>query len=264
MDWSRAKTIFIVTFLLLNIFLGFQLNEKKSANKINLLAEATLQERLLEMNITITADLQEEQLTGTYISGSVEEPLKHLVETRKANHEVKETYGEFIFVDVKEPFPLNRGDATLQIQAKEFIRQHIIYGEKYRYSHFDEQLKLVHFYQVYEGKKVDNFENGRSPLILHLDEQLQVIRYEQNYLTIQPIHPQGKEQELLTSIKAIEKLFNVNLIPSDSQIHKVELTYLSFFKPIGEIQVFAPMWKIAVNEQVYFVNAIDGAIQNIQ
>lgn len=261
MDWSRAKTIFIITFLLLNIFLGYQLNEKKTASNINFTAEATLQERLSEMNITIAVELFEEQLTGTYISGTTELSLEPEI---SPNQQIVLVEDEFITVELEEPFPLLQGEKSIHVQAKEFIVAHVVHGEEYRYSHFDSGLMQIYFYQTYEGKKVDNYESGRLPLMLQLDDEMNVISYEQNYLTIQPIHPQGKEQEVISSIKAIEKLFNAQLIPPDSKITKVEWSYFSFFKPHGEVQVFAPMWNIGVNDQVYYVNAIDGAIQNIQ
>ncbi|MFN7252002.1 MAG: two-component system regulatory protein YycI [Anaerobacillus sp.] len=265
MDWSRAKSIFIITFLLLNLFLGYQLNEKRDASNISVLLEATLHERLSEMNIAIAVELIEEQITGTYISGSSDLSLETTIDSENPTQQLVEAGDEFVTVELKEPFPLIYNEHnSISVQAQEFIRQQIVNGDEYRFSHFDEELKQIYFYQTYEGKKVDNYESGRFPLLLQLDKKSQVISYEQNYLTIQPIHPQGKEQEVITSIKAIEKLFNEQLIPPDSEINKVELSYFSFFNPLGEVQVFAPMWNIGVNEQVYYVNAIDGAIQNIQ
>ncbi|OIJ17029.1 hypothetical protein BKP37_00280 [Anaerobacillus alkalilacustris] len=265
MDWSRAKTIFIITFLLLNIFLGYQLNEKKDASNINFLLEATIQERLSEMNIVIEAELLDEQLTGTYISGAVEVPLDKEVERKKNSQKVVEVNDDGIVVSLNNPHSFRQKDGPIQEQAKEFVLQHINFGQHYRFSHYDSKLKQVFFYQTYQGKKVDNYESGRLPLLLQLNNDFEVVMYEQNYLTIQPIHPPGKEQELLSSMRAIEKLFNQQLIPPDSVITKIELSYYSFFKPPqGEVQVFAPMWNIGVNEQIYYVNAIDGAIQNIQ
>ncbi|RXJ02810.1 hypothetical protein DS745_05735 [Anaerobacillus alkaliphilus] len=261
MDWSRAKTIFIITFLLLNIFLGYQLNEKKTASNINFTAEATLQERLSEMNITIVVDLHEEQLTGTYISGTTELSLETQIPD---NQEVLMVEDEFVTVLLEDPYPLLQGEQSIHVQAKQFVVDKVVNGQEYRYSHFDRELMQIYFYQTYEGKKVDNYESGRLPLMLQLDEDMEIVMYEQNYLTILPIHPQGKEQEVISSIKAIEKLFNAQLIPPDSKITKVEWSYFSFFKPHGEVQVFAPMWNIGVNDQIYYVNAIDGAIQNIQ
>lgn len=264
MDWSSAKTIFIITFLLLNVFLGYQLNEKKAASNISLLAEATLQERLSEMNIIIDVDLNEEKLTASYISGAADLNIDANISNQKLAQTVKEKIGDVFVVNLEEPFSLVRSDRSIDSLAKEFVQQHVIHGDEYRFSHIDEDLKEIYFYQTYEGKKVDNYESGRFPLILQLDDQLQVNQYEQNFLVLQPIHPQGKQQEMLTSIKAIEKLFNGQLIPPDSKINKVELSYFSFFKPLGEVQVFAPTWNIGVNEQIYYVNAIDGAVQNIQ
>jgi regulatory protein YycI of two-component signal transduction system YycFG len=265
MDWSRAKSIFIITFLLLNLFLGYQLNEKRNANKISLLAEATLQERLSEMNIIISADLHEEQLTGTYISGLTDVSLKSVIEGKNFAQQVNMIDDEVIEVQLNRPYSLDSGNRNIRVDSKEFLLHYVSFGDEYRYSHYDDQLNQIFFYQTYEGKMVDNYESGRFPLVLHLDEHYRITAYEQHYLTLHPIHPQGKEQEIITGIKAIEKLFNEHLIPPDSEINKVELSYFSFFsKPLGEVQVFAPMWNIGVNGQVFYVNAIDGAVQNIQ
>lgn len=264
MDWSKAKTIFIITFLLLNTFLGYQLNEKKASSNINLLLEATLQERLSEMNITISVDFIEEHLTGMYISGSTDLSLENQITSTKLDQMVKEADDEIVTIQLVEPYPIVQNEKSIEIQVKEFLAANIVNGQEYRFSHYDSDLGQIYFVQTFEGKKVENHESGNYPLILHLNEEKQIIFYEQNYLSIQPIHAKGKEQEIISSIKAIEKLFNAQLIPPDSNINKVELSYYSFFKPHGEVQVFAPMWNIGVNEQIYYVNAIDGAIQNIQ
>lgn len=265
MDWSRAKSTFIITFLLLNVFLGYQLIEKKEASNISLILEATLQERLSEMNITIVADLNEEQqLSGTYISGSPEIAIDTVIAEKKATQQIKAVIDETLIIVLNGPYSLDRVDRDFESAAKGFVFENVTFGEEYRFSHYDENLKQIYFYQTYEGKKVDNYESGHLPLLLQLDQDLNIVHYEQDYLMLQPLHPQRKEQEILTSIKAIEKLFNRQLIPSDSEINKVELSYFSFFKPHGEVQVFAPMWNISVNDQMYNVNAIDGAIQNIQ
>lgn len=264
MDWSRAKTIFIFTFLLLNIFLGIQLNEIRVANNLNLLAEATLQERLSEENITITVELQEDPLIGTYISGFADFPLKETIKTELKSHKVVESEDDFLVVSIEEPLSLDLANSTVEAASANFLEEHIINGSEYLFSHYDRELNQIYFYQTFDGKKVEYYESGRFPLMLQLDDQNNIVLYEQSYLMIQPILPQGKEQEILTSIRAIEKLFNKQLIPADSEIHKVELSYYSFFKPLGEIQVFAPMWNIGVNDNIYYVNAIDGAVQNIQ
>ncbi len=264
MDWSRAKTIFIIIFLLLNIFLGYQLYQKKDASNISLRTEATLQDRMSEMNIKIGVELNDEYITDTYISGVAERELDTIIAKEKQKQKVKKVVNEVVTVSLKEPFPLVNGQRSIEIQVKDFVIQYIVNGAEYRFSHFNEDLKQIYFYQTYEGKKVYNYESGRFPLVLQLDDNMKIVKYEQNYLTLQPIQPHGEKLEVLTSIKAIEKLFNDQLIPPDSRITKVELSYFSFFKPLGEVQVFAPMWNIGVNDQIYYVNAIDGAIQNIQ
>src|SRR5699024_9607058 len=59
MNWSRTKLIFIVAFLILDLFLAFQLYEKyKNAGKIQSLpSEDTPEERLEASDITLTSEL---------------------------------------------------------------------------------------------------------------------------------------------------------------------------------------------------------------
>ncbi|COG88691.1 Uncharacterized protein conserved in bacteria [Streptococcus pneumoniae] len=39
MDWDRIKTIFIVTFFVLDLFLIFQFIQKQDSNQLELIAE---------------------------------------------------------------------------------------------------------------------------------------------------------------------------------------------------------------------------------
>ena len=53
MDWSRAKTIFIITFLLLDIFLIQQLISQRNENTFDTIEETTIDERLEAQNIQV-------------------------------------------------------------------------------------------------------------------------------------------------------------------------------------------------------------------
>lgn len=44
MEWNRTKTIFIIVFLILDIFLAFQYFDKRSNNQFPILEKSTLQE----------------------------------------------------------------------------------------------------------------------------------------------------------------------------------------------------------------------------
>ncbi|MGQ0417826.1 two-component system regulatory protein YycI, partial [Bacillus sp. HC-TM] len=46
MDWDRIKTIFIVTFFVLDLFLIFQFIQKQDSNQLELIAETKIDQEL--------------------------------------------------------------------------------------------------------------------------------------------------------------------------------------------------------------------------
>lgn len=256
MDWSKTKTIFIITFLLLNSFLWYQLLEKKNSTKISVLSEATLQERLNEMNILLEVEISDENSKGTHISGKREAFLEKNINALQ-KQEVVLIDEETIVSQLYEPFSLMR--THLENDLEQFLNEYVLFGEEYRFGGWSEELRQAVFFQTYEGITVYSHDGGQ--LILQMDEDYQITNYHQRYLAI---HRQGREQEMLSGVKAVEILFNEKLIPAGSLITQVELGYYSLFRPLGDVYVLAPMWSVRIDDHHYLVNAIDGAIQNIK
>src|SRR5213079_61969 len=46
MDWSKIKTIFILTFLILDVYLFYQFMKIRDANKFEFITEATFEDKL--------------------------------------------------------------------------------------------------------------------------------------------------------------------------------------------------------------------------
>ena len=45
MDWSKIKTIFILTFLILDVYLLFQFMKIRDANKYEVITEASIEDK---------------------------------------------------------------------------------------------------------------------------------------------------------------------------------------------------------------------------
>ncbi|MGO4889049.1 two-component system regulatory protein YycI [Anaerobacillus sp. MEB173] len=255
MDWSKTKTIFILTFFLLNSFLGYQFMEKKNSTNVSPLTEATLEERLKEMSVTVEVSIPDESVKGTHISGKLEAFLKENVENL-SGQSARIVDEKMIVSQLDNPFLLSR--TNTQYDLEQFLNEYILFGENYRFGGWNEETLQAGFYQTYAGITVYNYDGGQ--LIVQVDENNQIIGYQQRYLAI---HRQGREQEMLSGLKAVEILFKENLIPYESHITQVELGYYSLFRPLGEVHVLAPMWSIRINDDHYLVNAIDSSIQHI-
>ena len=75
---------------------------------------------------------------------------------------------------------------------------------------------------------------------------------------------QGREREMMSSLKAIEVLLNEKIIEINDTVTNVEFGYYSFFSPQGDVQVFAPMWRVSLeDDHTYLVNAIEGTVQQL-
>lgn len=68
MDWSKTKTIFIIAFLILDCFLGYQFMEKRNNSQLDVILETTIEEQL-EANGINYVELPKEITKATYVSG---------------------------------------------------------------------------------------------------------------------------------------------------------------------------------------------------
>ncbi|KHF40088.1 two-component system regulatory protein YycI [Halalkalibacter okhensis] len=256
MDWSRTKTIFIITFFLLNIFLSWQLVETHNMNQISMITEATIQEVLRENNVKIEVDLPEEESTGVLVVG------KHLdlspEEILASEEQEAELIDEHTIVaELKEPFPLTREDFSNELGT--FLSTYVFEGDEYRFGGFDPEKNRVFLYQAYGDKTAYTLDD--EPLILQLNEDLQIISYQQRFFQFE--EQDGEEREMLSSLKAIEVLLNDQLIRPNQTVTNVQFGYYSFFNPTGDVQVFAPMWRVTVDGETYLVHAIGGSVQQL-
>lgn len=254
MNWSQAKTILIFTFVILNAFLIIQLRELMNANQINVIAEATIQDRLNDMNVEVKVPYNDEHLSGHHIVSRnkkvTQEEFNQLF-----NQKVTIINDETILSTLNEPVQLKDGD--LEQQLRQFLSVHVFQSKNYHFVRYDETKQQVLFMQKYDGKVMYSFD--AAPLIVQLDKDYRIISYQQNILEVEE---QGRIQDFLSSSKAIEILLNEQLIKGDQKIESIELGYYSFFRPLGNVQVFAPMWRIMIDDANFLVNAIDGSVQD--
>ncbi|MDG5789432.1 two-component system regulatory protein YycI [Evansella sp. AB-P1] len=258
MDWSKTKSIFIVTFLLLNIFLGFQLVEKQTAGNINLIYRETLHELLEENNIEITLSNIEETKMGSPIIGFSKTFQLETLESQFENQEFTITTNErTVYSELENPYKLSENN--LEASVESFLEDHVFNGTSYRFSSFDEEQGTIGFFQTYMDQPIDNHERGSFHLVLHVNEELAIDGYHQSYIEI---NQEIREQELLSLLQAIEILFDNQYIPANTVIEDAGLGFYSLLPQSGEFQVYAPMWRIGIGDTYQYVNAIDGTIQS--
>ncbi|RFU67284.1 hypothetical protein D0469_15425 [Peribacillus saganii] len=251
MEWSKTKSIFIIVFLVLNIFLLFQYMEKRNSNKYEYIPETSLEEDLTENDITygkLPDNVKEEK----YVTAKSKTFTKDDVQKLKGQGAA--ITGETLLVSILEkPFKIDEDFKSEQLDK--YIKDTVLFGEDYRFWAFDEEQNTIIYYQEYQKKMFYN--NANAELRLHVNSNREIESYEQTYL--ENIETFNDPVEILPPLQAIEILFTNDDLKAKSDITKVELGYYTYVQTASH--VLAPTWRIVVdNKKNLFVNAFEGQI----
>lgn len=253
MDWSKTKSLFIITFLILNIFLGYQLIQKRDSSQLDLLKELSIEEKLAEEDITYEV-LPKEPEELSYISGKVKVFTEEDVKTLK-NQDVNIDTAGILKATFTDPIKLSLTD---QMKIEQFVKDHILSGDKYTVWEVDEEAGTIVLIQQYQNYKVFGQSANISGVIyLYLNEDHEVTSYEQ---TLIPEFEEHELEELIKPMETLENLFNNFHLKSGSHVSKVEIGYYPLV-PYSESQLLAPAWHVIIDDETHiYVNAIEGQI----
>ncbi|PLS15762.1 hypothetical protein CVD28_20895 [Bacillus sp. M6-12] len=251
MEWSKTKSIFIIVFLVLNIFLLFQYMEKRSSNKYEYIPVTTLEEDLKENEITygkLPDGIKEEK----YVTAKSKAFTKGDVQKMKGQGAT--IAGETTLISILEkPYKVEKDFKSEQLNK--FISDTVLFGDEYKYWSFDEEQNTIIYYQEFQDKMFYNNPNGE--LRFHLNENGEIDSYEQTYL--EDIETFNDPEEILPPLQAIEILFTNDDLGAKSEITNVELGYYTYVQTASH--VLAPTWRIVVDgKKNLFVNAFEGQI----
>ncbi|PYZ96226.1 hypothetical protein CR205_17865 [Alteribacter lacisalsi] len=253
MDWSRAKTILIMTFIFLNAFLIFQLVEKRNAENMSVMAQEdhSFQELLRRQNIEISIDDPEADEEGQYISGEGHEfgdEEQSMIEEQFEDQEISFRRNQMIRAVLDEPQELFGLDMASSVES--FLADHLYNGDEYRFASYDEEERMIRAFQVYEDEPL-RYRGEESHVILYLTEDGEVEGYDQRYMDFSP----QLAPELMTPLEAIEVLILEYGI-ADVVIDEVELGHYNMTPAnMDAHEYYAPMWRVTVDDEYYFVNA---------
>lgn len=252
MDWSRAKTIFIISFLILDIFLAYQLIYQKNENTFETLPEASFDQQLKAENITVTK-LPTEPKKSNYVEARTKQ--FDFDDTLTTNQTIS-IASPGITSELLEPYTLKENWKVEDIDA--FIKSYVYNGDQYQFWSFNSVLNEITYYQVFNGRMIYNNDNAKIKILLNGNE---IVGYNQTMLeNIEEV----LEQDIITALEALKILYSKGLIRSDSNVSKVEIGYNTLVSnPTSSSQLLAPTWRFTINdEQEYFVNAIEGHVFN--
>jgi len=238
MDWSRAKTILILAFLLLNLLLGYQLwydrADMSGANPEDPEVEMAFEQLLAAKNIKVKVSLPPQT-----------------PKMREITVKMSPADGRSRTVQLPSPLTLGllRDKATYQSTLSKSIPD----AESYQLSPVDSGNTQYMLHQM----------QGDYPMF---DVKLELITVGGQITAYRQIHaelvPSGlqDEQKVLSSLTAVNILVE-KFLPEGTSIIDVQLGYHGqTFN--SEIRYLAPFWRIVTDRgDRYFVHAITGAVE---
>nr|WP_236631863.1 MULTISPECIES: two-component system regulatory protein YycI [Anoxybacillus] len=254
LDWNKTKTIFIITFLILDLFLGYQFIQKRNSSQLDVLLEETIEEQLAANGITYV-DIPKEIKKASYVSG------KSKIFTRDEIAKLKNqkiTASDQSVLQATFIHPVAIGDFEDAYSLNQFLQQNIIHGKDYAFWEYDNKSKTITCYQKYNRRMI--YKNSSGKLLLHLNEKNEVVSYEQTLLD--DLEEYDKKQEIIPAIKAIETLYKKDYLKPKDRVTKIEIGYYGLVQFTAS-QVLTPTWHIVVNEKKdYFIHGFEGQIIN--
>ncbi|MDA7025085.1 two-component system regulatory protein YycI [Bacillus sp. CLL-7-23] len=271
MDWNRTQTIFIVVFLVLDIFLAIQYFLKHENNQFTVLEKSSFEEDMKTDHISY-GGLSKESQTGSSISAQKrifkQSEINSLKGQKPLDLPKKEPLTE-IEITFEKPIPIK---TDLETTAKEIVNNQVIDGSKYKLWKVDQLKNRIIFFQAYKGKFIfqdqkESANNDMGEVVLFLNKNNEFVSYKQSML--QKIK-EVKTENLISAVGAVEALYyHPDYLKPNSKIKNAELGYYTQY-PLASAQIFVPVWRIEVQRgtkekdnlmyEEFIVDARDGAV----
>lgn len=253
MHWNQIKTLLILSFLILNVYLFVGFMEKKQEQDIGVLEqdESSIEEILKAESIKVK-NLPEKEYEETFITVTQREfSEKELVVWKNQEPFLINDY----FIASKVAKPVSVPDKVDKEVMNELLKGLVYAPEEYNFWSWNEELDVLVFFQNKLERPVYYNQNGL--VLLFLDEDNQITYYLQTMLG--DTETSSERRQLIKPIQAIEILYGANDLQSNDEIESVNIGFHTRVPLESGVQVFAPIWKVNVNDKKnFFVNAIEG------
>ena len=256
MDWNKTKGIFIVVFLILDVFLLYQFLNFRAA-KLEINKESTIEERLKAEEITYKAGAQE-RVSEKTISAKAKEFNKEELANLKDQTFIIDNKRK-IRSTLNKAIPIGSGEGKY-FELESFISKNIYAGSEYKF--WRKEDNKITYYQTYKGRLL--FNNSNGALVFTLNEKGEVVSYVQTHLD--EIEEFNENQEIIPSVQAVGSLLNGGYLSQKSVVSKGELGFYTLIEVSeSNVLVLVPTWHFTVDKKEdYFVNGIEGQVLNTE
>lgn len=281
MNWSRTKLLFIITFLILDLFLATQLYLKhQNAEQVQSLPNGpSIKERLKDNNIQLP-DLPDTQ-KATYIKG---EPVSFKNQDGHLRAAVKKFEGHHKGKKNKQKISVSKKGNTLTSKFRkakdlpdsredwddfldDFLNNDIYKGSNYQECKESPLGDGLICAQGYQDAPVFSKNRSRTGPLRLVTKEGKITGFHQ---TLYKFKKYGKEKDLKKPIDAIYKISKDYDLGYGDKVKEVEFSYSNLTQEEnGEVKTFTPTWYVRVDggkddpDDMYFVNAFNGFVQKL-
>ncbi|RPA60749.1 hypothetical protein EF384_04085 [Aerococcus agrisoli] len=272
MNFRKVEVIFIIAFLILDIFL------------VNIFLDkyiGTFNQAIASQSVDIATELQTNNISYDEPSDEVlATPFIRTINKTITLDEVLSVTSDTQSVEVvpesnqivsqiNEPVPLNgvgentvsgtlSDDALSQLDA--FVDSEVYDGNMYQFVTYDQNAGTI----LYMKQSAANYPiaDGSGEIVFQVNENYAVYGYDQTVTGESAT--QGEDRTVITQAQAIENAFLNNSIPDDARIVTSFLSYRQTLV-LEEITLYHPVWTLFIQAsegttQRVYVDAINGSI----
>ncbi|WP_047983477.1 two-component system regulatory protein YycI [Ornithinibacillus californiensis] len=245
MQWGQIKTLFILSFLLLDIYLlVLVIQKQEDLSLLESIANEQEQDFLKQEEIIIPEklpeSLPEEPLITTQQKIFSEEEIEDIKE--RDNQEIEVVNRNFIIALLEEAVAIPE-NATSEAIAQ-LVTSAVYLGNEYSFDHWDQDRNIIVFFQKKNERPVYYNQNG--VIIAYLNANNEIVAYTQSYLG--EVEASNEEKTLIKPLSAIRILYDSNLLFAKDEVTEVEIGYHTFLPLDSGRQVLVPTWKIRIND----------------
>lgn len=260
MDWRKTEIIFIITFLLLDIFLGVIWFNKRLADNTEKLNSSSIQESLKSDHITYPDDISEKPTSGAIFTA---EP--YIFQLKELNSLTDQSLtilnqGTILSAKLKEPIKIDKKNDSDKL--KKFIEENVFKGSSYAFWKYDKEENELVYYQIMHKSPILFEKNAYIRFSLNKDGE--VTSYEQTLLEKQ--NDLKEKRNLISSSVALETIYQHGKLEQHSQIKAITFGYYTTVK-LSTGNVYFPVWCFEIKRksetEYLLVNAEDNQIINI-
>lgn len=258
MDWKKTETIFIIAFLILDIFLLVLFIDSRMSSSPTPLVSQTLEEKLKSENITY-GKIPSSPEKGSYLTT---EPISF---TQKDINDLKGQKISVLNADQRIYSVLNKpvkiDPDKYGADLMPFLKSDVFEGDRYTYWGYDADRHEMTFNQKIDGRPVLFNTNGQ--IVFNLNKDNEVISYRQTMLGDTQMF--DEKDDVISGTDALEVLHQHGDLKQNSKIVNTTLGYYNLVS-LPSSDVYLPVWAFEVKHDkqttFFLVNGLEGSVIN--